>query len=97
LELGDGDLAQGAVKAFELGVLDIPFSPSKYNSGKMLPARDINGAVRYLNFGKLPFSQEIKQFHRDKIEERAVKEKKDAGFQMAIDDIYAIGKGLLKG
>ncbi|HKL76068.1 MAG TPA: methylaspartate mutase subunit E [Halanaerobiales bacterium] len=97
LKLGDGDLAQGAVKAFESGVLDIPFSPSKYNSGKMLPARDINGAVRYLNFGKLPFSQEIKQFHRGKIEERAIKEEKDAGFQMAIDDIYAIGKGLLKG
>lgn len=97
LELGEGDLARGSVKAFETGVLDIPFSPSKYNSGKMLPARDINGAVRYLNFGKLPFSQEIKQFHRGKIDERAVKEQKDAGFQMAIDDIYAIGKGLLKG
>ncbi|MGM0438129.1 MAG: methylaspartate mutase subunit E [Bacillota bacterium] len=96
-ELGEGDLARGTVKAFETGVLDIPFSPSKYNSGKMLPARDINGAVRYLNFGKLPFSQEIKQFHRGKIDERAVKEQKDAGFQMAIDDIYAIGKGLLKG
>ena len=97
LEFGEGDLVQGVVKAFETGVIDIPFSPSKYNSGKMLPARDINGAVRYLNFGKLPFSQEIKQFHRGKIDERAVKEQKDAGFQMAIDDIYAIGKGLLKG
>lgn len=97
LELGEGDLARGTVKAFDSGVLDIPFSPSKYNSGKMLPARDINGAVRYLNFGKLPFSQEIKQFHRGKIEERAVKEQKDVGFQMAIDDIYAIGKGLIKG
>jgi len=97
LELGEGDLAEGAVKAFENGIIDIPFSPSQYNSGQMLPARDINGAVRYLNFGKLPFSQEIKQFHREKIEERSVKEKKDAGFQMAIDDIYAIGKGLLNG
>lgn len=97
LELGEGDLAEGTVKAFENGIIDIPFSPSQYNSGQMLPARDINGAVRYLNFGKLPFSQEIKQFHREKIEERSVKEKKDAGFQMAIDDIYAIGKGLLNG
>ena len=97
LELGEGDLAQGVLKAFETGVIDIPFSPSKYNSGEMLPARDIQGAVRYLNFGKLPFSQEIKQFHREKIDERAVKEQKNAGFQMAIDDIYAIGKGLLKG
>lgn len=97
LELGEGDLALGTVNAFKSGVLDIPFSPSKYNSGEMLPARDINGAVRYLNFGKLPFSQEIKKFHREKIDERAVKEQTEAGFQMAIDDIYAIGKGLLKG
>ena len=70
-ELGDGDLAIGTVKAFEQGVIDIPFGPSKYNAGKMLPARDNNGAVRYFNVGNLPFTQELIDFNRKKLEERA--------------------------
>jgi len=35
-ELGKGDYAVGTVAAFEAGVLDIPFAPSKYNAGKVL-------------------------------------------------------------
>jgi methylaspartate mutase epsilon subunit len=45
-ELGNGDLAAGTVKAFAVGTIDIPFATSKYNAGKMMPARDNNGAVR---------------------------------------------------
>ena len=97
LDLGEGDWIQGVIKSFESGVLDIPFSPSQYNSGKLLPARDVNGAVRYLDFGNLPLSKEIQEFHQNKLNERAEIEEREVGFQMAIDDIYAIGKGLLKG
>jgi methylaspartate mutase epsilon subunit len=39
-ELGDGDMAIGTVRAFEAGVIDVPFAPSKLNMGKILPARD---------------------------------------------------------
>ncbi|WP_446715374.1 methylaspartate mutase subunit E [Caloramator sp. Dgby_cultured_2] len=74
-EVGKGDLAQGVVKAFEMGILDIPFAPSKYNAGRILPARDNNGAVRILEFGNIPFTQEIKDFHRKQLEERAKVEK----------------------
>jgi methylaspartate mutase epsilon subunit len=63
----------------------------------MLPCRDNDGAVRILNTGNLPFSQEIRDFHREKIEERAKAEKREASFQMVIDDVYAIGKGKLVG
>lgn len=96
-ELGKGDLAIGTVKAFETGVLDIPFAPSKYNAGKILPARDNNGAVRYLEFGNIPMSQEIKDFNKQLLEERAKTEGRTVGFQMTIDDIYAVGKGSLVG
>ncbi|MGM0411056.1 MAG: methylaspartate mutase subunit E [Bacillota bacterium] len=95
-ELGEGDLVKGVIAAFKEGVLDIPFSPSKYNKGEMVPARDINGAVRYLNFGNLPFSKEVKKFHQEKMKKRAEKENREVDFQMAIDDIYEIGKGLIK-
>lgn len=97
LELGMGDIAVGTVKAFEAGVLDIPFAPSKYNSGKILPARDNNGAVRYLEFGNIPFTKDIKDFNRELLEKRAKFEGRDVSFQMVIDDIYAVGKGVLVG
>ena len=96
-ELGNGDLAIGTVKAFEQGVIDIPFGPSKYNAGKMLPARDNNGAVRYFNVGNLPFTQELIDFNRKKLEERAAFEGREVSFQMTVDDIFAVGKGQLIG
>ena len=94
-ELGGGDIAIGAVRAFEAGVIDVPFAPSKYNAGKLLPARDIDGAVRLLNVGDVPFSQSLLYFHRAKMEERAKRENREVSFQMVIDDIYAIGNGYL--
>ena len=75
----------------------MPFAPSRYNAGKILPARDHHGAVRFLNTGNLPFSDSVKAFHRAKIEERAREEKRDVSFQMVVDDIYAISKGRLVG
>ena len=42
-------------------------------------------------------TQELKDFHIAKIEERANYEKRKASFQMVIDDVYAIGKGRLVG
>ncbi len=96
-ELGNGDIAKGTIAAFASGVLDIPFAPSKFNKGKVLPARDNEGAVRILEMGALPFSQELKDYNRMKIEERAKYERRKVSFQMVIDDIYAIGKGRLVG
>ena len=96
-ELGNGDIAVGACRGVTSGALDVPFAPCRFNAGLMLPARDNHGAVRILNFGNLPFSQELKDFHIQKIEERANYEKRKASFQMVIDDVYAIGKGYLVG
>ncbi len=96
-ELGAGDIAVGICRAVEAGVLDIPFAPCRYNAGLMLPCRDNDGAVRILNTGNLPFTQDLKDFHAAKIEERAQREKRKASFQMVIDDVYSIGKGRLVG
>jgi methylaspartate mutase epsilon subunit len=97
LELGEGDMALGAVRGFQAGVVDVPFAPSRFNAGKILPARDNNGAVRMLDFGNLPFGPEIQEFHKEKIAQRGKAEFRDPSFQMVIDDIYAIGKGMLVG
>jgi len=96
-ELGNGDIAVGVCRAVEAGVLDVPFAPCRYNAGLMLPCRDNNGAIRILNMGNLPFTQDLKDFHAAKIEERAKVENRQPSFQMVIDDVYSIGKGRLVG
>ena len=96
-ELGKGDIALGVCRGVEAGVLDVPFAPCRANAGLMLPCRDNNGAVRILEMGNLPFTQELRDFHKSKIEERARAEKRAASFQMVVDDVYAIGKGRLVG
>ena len=97
LELGEGDIAVGTVRAFQAGVIDVPFAPSRMNAGKIMPARDHYGAVRMLDCGNLPFTKDIKDFHREKIAQRAKLEGREVSFQMSIDDIYAISKSRLVG
>lgn len=96
-ELGDGDIAIGTIRAFKSGIIDIPFAPSIHTQGKVLPARDNDGAIRILNPGNLPFNKELLDFNKSKIEERAKYEKREKSFQMVIDDVYAISKGTLIG
>jgi methylaspartate mutase epsilon subunit len=97
LELGEGDIATGTVRAFQAGVIDVPFAPSRFNAGKILPVRDSLGAVRFLDFGNLPFTSDIKDYHRERIAQRGQDEGREPAFQMVIDDIYAISKGMLVG
>jgi len=97
IELGQGDVAVGTIRGFEAGVIDIPFAPSKFNLGRALPARDNTGAVRFLEFGNLPFTEDIKDWHMAKMNKRARFEDREVSFQMVIDDIYAVGAGKLVG
>ena len=97
LELGQGDLAVGVVRAFEGGVLDVPFAPSRMAAGAVMPARDLAGAIRMLEFGKLPLDDETKAFHREALAERAKAQGREVSFQMVTDDIYAVSKGRLVG
>ncbi|PMP95463.1 MAG: methylaspartate mutase subunit E, partial [Candidatus Aminicenantes bacterium] len=96
-ELGKGDVAAGTVAAFEAGALDIPFAPSIYNHGKIIPMRDNEGFIRIFSQGNLPLSEEIMAYHRQKLIERARVEGRAISFEMVTDDIYAISKGRLVG
>ncbi|MGI6094186.1 MAG: methylaspartate mutase subunit E [Lachnospiraceae bacterium] len=96
-ELGNGDIAVGTVNAVKAGVLDIPFAPSRHNAGRMLPVRDFDGAVRFLEIGNVPLTKELIDYNRERVEHRAQMEKRQASFQMVIDDVYAISKGRLVG
>src|SRR5581483_3074636 len=87
LRLGDNNIADAVTRGFEAGIIDVPFAPSKYNPGKMMPIKDITGAIRFLEFGEIPFPEDIKEFHKQKVKERVRYEKIEAGFQMVIADV----------
>lgn len=67
---GRGDIALGVVAGFAQGLLDVPFSPSVYNRGEVMTARDPDGAVRFLRTGNLRLGRDVGDFHRDKMAER---------------------------
>ena len=67
---GGGCIAEGVANAFNRGILDIPFSPSIHNRHEVMTARDVDGAVRYLSCGQLPFDRELREFHASKMAER---------------------------
>ncbi len=97
LDLGDGDVVDGTIKAVESGVLDSPWSPNITVKDKVLGVRDAHGACRYLEFGNLPFPNDIKDFHRQKIAEREKLEGKKADYHTAVRDLWSLSKGKIVG
>lgn len=90
IELGDNSIARGAVKAIEHGIVDIPWSPNVHNANKVVGVRDIDGAVRFLAFGNLPFDDKIKDFHREKVHVRKTMERDPSLFSLLEKDLSRI-------
>jgi methylaspartate mutase epsilon subunit len=97
LELGDGDIIVGSIKAVEAGVIDSPFCPNIHVKDKVLGIRDSQGACRYLEFGNLPFPEDVKDFHRQKVAERERAEGRKMDYQVVIEDFWAFSKGKIIG
>ncbi|WP_018257867.1 methylaspartate mutase subunit E [Halomicrobium katesii] len=94
---GDGDVAQGVIRAFESDAMDVPFAPSDAAAGAVLPARDDDGRVRMFEFGDLAVPDEIREIHENKLGKRAEREGRAQSFQMVADDVDAISDGKLIG
>jgi methylaspartate mutase epsilon subunit len=91
-ELGAGSVARGAIKAFEQGLLDIPFAPSMYCKHNLITARDCDGAIRFVNPEQLPFENDIVDFHKEKIHQRMTAEGSTKTFEMLEKDLTRIWK-----
>ena len=89
---GQGSIARGVIKAFESGILDIPFSPSIFNKGKLVGARDCDGAIRFVNPENLPFSAQVKDFHKEKISQRMAQQRITKTHQILESDLTRIWK-----
>lgn len=98
LEAGRGDVARGVVAAFARGVLDVPWSPSVYNRGEVMTARDCSGAVRFVSTGQMPLSAEIRAFHEERIRERLSREglRRDQAYQLVEHDVLRVPRGLYR-
>lgn len=94
LEMGDGDIAIGAVRAFESGVLDIPWSPNKWVKSQVMPARDIDGCLRIFDPGNMPFSKDVIEYHHEKLALRAKKENKPFDIDLAVSSVYELSEPL---
>jgi len=97
LEVGDGDLMVGCLKSVEAGIMDSCFSPNKQVQDRVLGVKDSRGAIRYLEFGNLPFPEEVKKFHREKVREREKSEGRKMDYEVVVQDFWAFSKGQLVG
>jgi methylaspartate mutase epsilon subunit len=97
LEIGDGDVIQGCLKGVEAGILDSSFSPNKQVRDLVMGIKDSRGAIRWKEFGNLPFPEEVKKFHRKKIAEREKAENRKMDYDALIQDFWAFSKGQLVG
>ncbi len=94
LELGDGDWALGAVRAVEAGVIDVPWSPSRFNAGKAFPGRDRFGAVRYLAHGNIPLPAEVLDYHRAKLADYAGGSASGLVSERLLGDLTAVSRAV---
>jgi methylaspartate mutase epsilon subunit len=96
LEMGDGDVALGTARAFEAGVLDIPWSPNRGVQSRILPARDSEGCLRILDPGSMPFPKDVLEVHEARLRRRAERDRLPFGPELAVASVYEISEPIAK-
>ncbi len=94
LEMGDGDAALGTVRACAAGVLDIPWSPSRFMKSAVLPARDADGCLRILDWGNVPVARDVLEVHEEKLRRRAERDRIAYGPDLAVSSVYEMSESL---
>ncbi len=83
-------IEDSSVEAFRRGHLDIPYAPSREVRGEVVTMRDLEGAVRFCAFGRLPFSGHVRRFHRKRLASR-VRTDRASWISMIQRDIFFTG------
>jgi Glutamate mutase epsilon subunit len=96
LEMGDGDAAVGSVRAFEAGVMDVPWSPNRHCKSRILPARDVDGCLRILDPGLMPFPRDILELHEERLRKRAERDRIAFGPDLAVQSVYEMSEPVEK-
>lgn len=94
LEMGDGDVAVGTVRACEAGVMDIPWSPNNYMKSRIMPARDDDGYLRIFDCGDMPMDKDVMEYHHERLRRRAEREGIAFDHELAVSSVYELSEGL---
>ena len=96
IELGEGDVAVGTVRAFASGALDVPWSPSRFVKSRVMPARDADGYLRILDAADMPFPRDILEIHAEKLKRRATRDGVAFGPELAVQSVYELSEPIGK-
>ncbi|MFZ5558918.1 MAG: methylaspartate mutase subunit E [Pseudomonadota bacterium] len=96
LEMGDGDAAVGTIRAFEAGVMDIPWSPNRWCKSRVMPARDADGYLRIVDPGLMPFPKDVLEIHEERLRRRAAREGVPFGPELAVASVYEMSEPIAR-
>jgi methylaspartate mutase epsilon subunit len=96
LEMGDGDVAVGTVRAFSAGVMDVPWSPNRHVKSRVMPARDADGCLRILDAGLMPFPRDVLDLHESRLRQRAVRDGMPFNDELAVASVFELSEPLAK-
>jgi len=94
LEMGDGDVALGTVRACEAGVVDVPWSPNRFIQSRVMPARDADGYLRVFDAGDMPLPPDVLEVHEDGLRRRAADEGVAYDHDLAVASVTEISETL---
>ena len=94
LEMGDGDVAVGTVRAFAAGVMDIPWSPNRHVKSRVMPARDADGCLRIFDAGLMPFPKDVLDEHESRLRRRAARDGVPFSDELAVASVFELSEPL---
>jgi methylaspartate mutase epsilon subunit len=92
LELGREDFGEAVVAGIAAAVIDVPFSPSRWNAGEAMAIRDDEGAVRFIDVGRIPLPACLRDREIDLARRRLTRERTSPE-EAAERDILSIARG----
>ncbi|MDR2357823.1 MAG: methylaspartate mutase subunit S [Oscillospiraceae bacterium] len=95
LDMGDGDITVGVVRALEAGVLDSPFSINVNVRDLCMGVRDLTGACRYIDYGNLPIPEDVRKYNDEKIRQREKAEGRKLGYKTSLADFWTLSRGVI--
>ncbi len=94
LEMGDGDVAVGTVRAFAAGVMDVPWSPNRHVKSRVMPARDADGCLRIFDAGLMPFPKDVLEVHESRLRKRAARDGVPFNDELAVASVFELSEPL---
>jgi methylaspartate mutase epsilon subunit len=76
---------ESVFRAFQMGFLDIPFSPHADNANKLLSVRDASGSIRISDAANVPISDQDADLEKDLLESR--EDRADKTYRQMLTDI----------